>query len=77
MVILHDAMYVTQNGVFVLFFNNKNVFLFKKTKNGLKNKENRWISFLQKTSFSIIFQSLCDFPLIARFGTSHVNINLI
>jgi len=37
MAILHDAIKTTQNGVFLFFFKDKKIFLFKKPKTpGLK-----------------------------------------
>jgi len=39
-----------------------------------------WFSFRNKNGFFstlIIFRSFCDFPLIARSGTSHITISLI
>ena len=80
MVILHDAIKTIHNGVLCLFFKkkeqkpvslkkNKKIIRIEKT-GGLFFEKNRFFSTL------IIFEPFCDFPLIARSGTSHVTISL-
>jgi len=63
-----------------LFLKIKNLFLFKKTKK-TDEKKTGGLFFLEKKRvflnpdyLSILF---CDFPLIARSGTSQVTISLI
>jgi len=58
------------------FFLNKILFLLRKTKPVLKNRRVvlKKRVFLNPDYLSILF---CDFPLIARSGTSHVTISLI
>jgi len=76
MVLLHDAIKTIQNGAFVCFFQEQ------KTVSSQKNKK-IWIKktcFFKETGFSqpwLSFNPICDFPLIARSGTSHVTISLI
>ena len=74
MVILHDAIKTIENGVFVLFFEEKKPVLFqkktkppglKKTKVGVFKKTR----IFRKPGYLSIF--LCDFPLIARSGHHH------
>ena len=81
MVILHDATKTIHNGVFA-FFKNKNLFFLKKTPGFVKKRKNPdGLGFLRKLGFFSnldIFQYFfCDFPLIARSGTSHITISLI
>jgi len=56
-----------QNRVFTVFFNNKNFFVLKKPKKRIKKQKTQAGCYFVKVSFStlIIFQSCCDFPLIA------------
>ena len=67
---------------FVFFLKNKNLFLFKtRQKTDIKKQKTQvgWVLlkkrvFLNPHYLSIIF---CDFPMIARSGTSQVTIKLI
>jgi len=55
-------------GFLCFFLNNKTCSFQKTKKNGLKNKNPGGLVFFEKSGFFstlIIFQSLCDFPLIA------------
>ena len=67
---------------FCVFFGNRKLFLFlikQKYPNWKKQKKLGGLFFLKNGFFStlIAFQSfICDFPLIARSGTSHVTISL-
>jgi len=70
-----------QNGVpALLFFKNKNLLLKKKKNVYKKTKKTGRLGSIKKRVFlnpnylSIVF---CDFPLIARSGTSHATISLI
>ena len=79
MVILHDAIKTIQNSVFVFFpKKKKSLFFFKKSEN--PDKKTKHVNcffnpgFFNTDYFSTFF---CDFPLIARSGTSHVTISLI
>jgi len=61
MVILHDAIKTIENGVFVLFFEEKKPVLFQKKPKppGLKKRR---LGFLKKLGFFanlVIFQSFC------------------
>jgi len=70
-------------GFCVLFKEQKPVFFQKNKTPGVKKKRKKTggLGFLKKLGiFSnlVIFQySSCDFPLIARSGTSHITISLI
>jgi len=60
---------------FFCFVKNKNLFLLKKPKKGLKKQKTQvGCFFLNPDYLSILFS---DFPLIARSATSHVTISLI
>ena len=79
MVILYDAIQTIQNSVFVFFLKKEQrpVSFQKTRKNGLKKHVNCFFlnsGFFNPDYLSILF---CDFPLIARSGTSHVIISLI
>jgi len=77
MMILYHAIKTIQNKVFVIF-ENKLLLLFNETqKRFIKNSRVVFVKkrvFLNPDYLSILF---CDFPLIARSGTSHVTISLI
>jgi len=63
-------------GFLCFFKEQKNCFFSNNPKNGFKKEQNiqvGWV-FLDPDYLSILFY---DFPLIARFGTSHVIISLI
>jgi len=82
MVILHDEMKTIPIGFLRVFLKNESLFLFKKTKKigWKKNKKIGGVFFSKNVFFSqswLSFSPFCDFPLIARSGTSHVTINLI
>jgi len=62
------------------FLIRKTCFFSKNENNGLKKQKKQVGLFsFKKKGFSqpCIFQSFCDFPLIARPGTSHITISLI
>jgi len=76
MMIFHDAMKVIPNWVCVLFLNKrtKPVSFQKKPRKRMMNNILLKRIFLNPDYLSILF---CNFPLIARSGTSHVIISLI
>ena len=79
MVILQDAIKTVHNGVMCFFKKwTRTCFLKKNKKFGLKKHKTDGLFFFKKRVFLnvIVFQPFCDFPLIARSGTSHVTISL-
>jgi len=80
MVILHNAIKTIQNGVFMFFEKRmKTCFFKKKTKHATLKKQEGW-NFLKTPGFYqpwLSFNPFCDFPLIARSGTTDDTISLI
>ena len=82
MVILRDVIKTIQNGVCVIFKEQKPVFLQKKENTGFKKKRKKQVGwglkktrvFLKPGYLSILF---CDFPLIEQSGTTHITISLV
>jgi len=81
MVILHDAIKTLQNGVCVFSKKKKKkTYVFSK-KQIKTDKKNNGGCFFQKSCFFstliMLWSFFCDFPSIARSGTSHLIINLV
>ena len=80
-VILHNAIKTIQNVFCVCFKEPKPVSLKKKKKkNWIKQKQTTQEGWVKKCFLfnpDYLWILFCDFPLIARSGTSHVTISLI
>jgi len=78
MVILHDGIKVSKNGIFVLFSKKERKPVSFKKDPKETDLKNGWVVSKKRFYFNPDYLShlFCHFPLIARFGMSHVTINL-